>query len=160
MAVETLAEALEREHHEIDAGIEAFTTNPAEGLEPLKSALDALRRHIYLEEEFIFPSLRRSHLVAAIFAMVREHAEIWTTMDEIEGFDLEINDEAKLEELLLQTRQLFDQLERHNSKEEPVIYPCIEEKLSPEESAKVQALMGEGTLPEGWVCQGLRARPS
>ena len=43
----SLAATLEREHHEIDAGIAAFTAAPADR-GPLTRAVGALRRHIYL----------------------------------------------------------------------------------------------------------------
>lgn len=54
MEGETLHAALEREHHEIDAGIEAFLAPPAGGenrTASLVRAIAALRRHIYLEEK-------------------------------------------------------------------------------------------------------------
>jgi hypothetical protein len=49
MTTGTLATALEREHREIDAGIEAFLASLADGQprpEPLVRAMQALRRHI------------------------------------------------------------------------------------------------------------------
>ena len=52
---EQLSVLLEREHHEIDAGVEAFLEGLSLGetrTEDLTRAVDALRRHIYLEEEF------------------------------------------------------------------------------------------------------------
>lgn len=61
MTTESVATALEREHHEIDDGIETFTASVAAGdyrLEPLLRTLNALRRHIYLDERFPFPALR------------------------------------------------------------------------------------------------------
>ena len=51
MHAESLAEELEREHREIDECIRAFTAAPGDR-EPLTHAIRALRRHIYLEEEF------------------------------------------------------------------------------------------------------------
>ena len=84
---ETLTAALEREHQEIDAGLEAF----ADGLESgelrgadLDRAADALRRHIYLEEEFLFPPLRAAGMVPPVLVMLREHGEIWRTLDALE----------------------------------------------------------------------------
>jgi regulator of cell morphogenesis and NO signaling len=62
-----LGTALEHEHREIDAGIDAFRAAAADGeseTEPdgavssLQRAIDALRRHIYLEEEFLFPAMQ------------------------------------------------------------------------------------------------------
>ena len=45
MEIKSLAAALEREHHEIDAGIAAFTAAPGDW-RPLARAIRALRRHI------------------------------------------------------------------------------------------------------------------
>lgn len=58
----TLRAALEREHHEIDAGIEKFLEDPAP-TQSLATAFTALRRHIYLEEEYLFPPLRAEGLM-------------------------------------------------------------------------------------------------
>src|SRR5579875_3797472 len=83
-----LAAALEREHREIDRGIEAFLADRERGqghVEPLRRAMEALRRHIFLEEEFVFPSLQAAGLVAPIFVMLREHGEIWDTLEVIEA---------------------------------------------------------------------------
>src|SRR5690554_5908558 len=78
----SLAAALEREHREIDDGLEIFSAGGEgtdERREALERAIRALRRHIYLEEEFLFPPLREAGLVAPIFVMLREHAQIWAT---------------------------------------------------------------------------------
>ena len=56
MSPGTLADALEREHQEIDLGIAAFRADPRRTA-ALGRALAGLRRHIYLEEEFLFPPL-------------------------------------------------------------------------------------------------------
>jgi regulator of cell morphogenesis and NO signaling len=57
METSSLAAALEREHQEIDAGIAAFAAASWDR-RPLGRAIGALRRRIYLEEEFLFPLLR------------------------------------------------------------------------------------------------------
>lgn len=85
--VDTLSAALEREHHEIDAGLEAFLDGLDSGevrRDELTRAADALRRHIYLEEEILFPPIRDAGLVPPILVMLREHGEIWQTLDALE----------------------------------------------------------------------------
>ena len=85
METGSLAAALERERHEIDEQIAAFTAAPGDR-QPLTRAIRALRRHIYLEEEFLFPLLREAEpgLAAPVFVMLREHAQIWGTLDSLE----------------------------------------------------------------------------
>ena len=45
-----------------------------------------LRRHICLEEEFLFPLLCEAGpgLAAPVSGMLREHAQIWGTLDALE----------------------------------------------------------------------------
>jgi len=139
LTADTLAAALEREHREIDGGIEAFLAAQAEGrsrAEPLTQAIGALRRHIFLEEELLFPSLRHAGLLAPIVVMLREHGEIWATLDLIEAhLDAGAGTAATSEVC----RRLLAQLERHNSKEEPILYPQADAALTAAESASLRA---------------------
>ena len=151
MGTDSLAAALAREHHEIDQGIAAFAASPWDP-QPLARASRALRRHIYLEEEFLFPLLHRaeSALAAPIFVMLREHAQIWATLDTLEC-------EAAGGAGPALCRQLASQLLHHNLKEERVLYPRADDALPLEAAEWLRAFLGSGVLPEGWVC--FKARP-
>ncbi len=158
----TLSAALEREHHEIDGGIEEYVAglgpssryarsgtgdvDPA----PLLRAMAALRRHIYLEEEFIFPPLKDAGMMMPIFVMLREHGEIWDAMD---GLDAMLASDADPEAQLQACRELLAQLESHNIKEEPVIYPQADAMLSAQATERLHAFLAEGRMPEGWRCE-------
>ena len=79
MEMELLAVALEREHIEIDDALTAFAAGPVtkeRDLEPLSGAIGALRRHIYLEEEFLFPPLRETGLMARSSSTPRRWADM------------------------------------------------------------------------------------
>jgi hemerythrin-like domain-containing protein len=128
--------ALEREHREIDEGIERFG---AEGLddrgraESLRRAIDALRRHIYLEEEFLFPPME-AELAIPTLVMLREHGDIWRSLDGIEAK----LDQGNLDDSLGQAcRRLLVQLASHNAKEEPIFYGAARQNLSASESAEL-----------------------
>jgi len=151
METESLAAALEREHHEIDAGIAAFTASPGDP-RPLIRAIRALRRHIYLEEEFLFPLLGEAEPGprAPVFVMLREHAQIWATLDTLER---ELHDGTRL----VLCRQLTVRLLHHNLKEERILYPRADDVLAPAAAGRLRAFLGSGELPEGWVCT--KARP-
>lgn len=151
-----LSAALEQEHYEIDCGIEAFIEQLVEGsrqAEPLADALQALHRHIYLEEVFLFPPLREAGLVMPIFVMMREHGQLWQTTQTLAEL-LEAGTDN--EHLLSICRQLLAQLEQHNSKEEPVIYPHADSDLPAQTQAELARFMETGRVPEGWVCQQAR----
>lgn len=156
MDVETVAAALEREHHEIDAGVEAFMAKLADGEpdhEPLARAVAALRRHIYLEEEVLFPPLRAAGLIAPVFVMVREHGQMWQTLDKLDTETAGGLVPASVVGLL---RDLQDQLRVHNPKEEQILYPQADQALTETATAELRALLDAGRLPEGWVCQAVR----
>jgi iron-sulfur cluster repair protein YtfE (RIC family) len=151
-AAQTLAAALEREHREIDRAIEAFLAEPAD-VAPLTQAMAALRRHIFLEEEFLFPPLREAGFLAPVFVMLREHGELWRTMESIEqapaaGAAADIPGDC---------RMLLAQLDRHNSKEEPILYPHADDVLGAPASAGLRAFLDAGRMPEGWTCKTAQA---
>ncbi|GGX98115.1 hemerythrin domain-containing protein [Streptomyces anandii] len=157
MGIETVAEALEREHHEIDGGIETFTaalTGVAPDPGPLTRAVAALRRHIYLEEEFLFPPLRAAGLVMPVFVMVREHGEMWKILD---ALDDELRDGAVGASVPGLLHDLQEQLEAHNPKEEQILYPQTERVLSPAARSELRELLEAGRTPAGWVCEALRS---
>ncbi|RAN79079.1 hemerythrin [Bacillus sp. SRB_336] len=151
MEANTLGGALEREHRQIDGGIEAYLVgldgpaNPA----PLLAALSGLRRHIYLEEQFLFPPLKAAGLMGPIFVMLREHGQLWSSMDHVEqlladGADGDTRREACTALLAL--------LDAHNSKEEPIIYTQADAILSQDAGSELQDFLAQGTTPDGWVC--------
>jgi len=148
----TLSRALEREHHEIDAGIEAFNSeglDERERVEALQRAIDALRRHIYLEEEFLFPPME-ADLMIPMMVMLREHGQIWRSLDAIEA---KLDGEAREDSLPQACRELLLLLAGHNAKEEPIFYGSADQTLSADESAELKALIDSGRMPDGWVCR-------
>jgi iron-sulfur cluster repair protein YtfE (RIC family) len=159
MQVETLAAALEREHREIDAGIEDYVAKAGpQERDParLRAAIAALRRHIYLEEEILFPPLRESGLVAPIFVMLREHAQLWQTTEALEH-QLRLAGQSGGEDVVSLCHQLSVQLQHHNLKEERIIYPQADLVLAASASAALRDFLSTATLPSGWRCQRARS---
>lgn len=149
----TLRTALEREHHEIDGGIEAYTAAlvaPHPDPEPLERAMHALRRHIYLEERFLFPPLREAGMIMPVLVMLKEHGEIWNRMDDLDRL---LDEGADSTTLLDACREMLALLERHNSKEEPVLYTRADDVLDEEAGAELRQFLASGRMPEGWVCE-------
>ncbi len=154
MTEPTLADALETEHHEIDAGIYAFLEGAADGRERLDAVFEELRRHIYLEEVYLFPPLREAGMMAPVFVMLREHGEMWQKLEEIEAA-LAVN--AASESAATLCRELLTQLDAHNSKEEPILYPELRGVLSDSAQEQYLAFLEDGERPEGWECERARA---
>jgi regulator of cell morphogenesis and NO signaling len=157
MAIGSLAAALEHEHQQIDRGIEDFSAALAAGEnrpEPATLAIRALRRHIYLEEEFLFPALREAGLVAPVIVMLREHGQIWRSLDALES---DVANGTVGAATLGVCRQLAVQLLHHNLKEEKILYPQADRVLTASASTELTSFLEFGRLPEGWVCERARS---
>lgn len=150
----TLRTVLEREHHEIDAGLER-ALGDATARDALVAAVVALRRHIYLEEEYLFPPLRSGGLMGPVLVMLREHGELWDALDEIDAL---LATDAAGEGLTTQLEVLLDQLDRHNAKEEPIVYAAADQRLDADAVAEINGLVETSALPDGWVCEQARRR--
>lgn len=153
---ETLAQALEREHREIDEGIEAFVASRGTGAPDtaaLAQAVAGLRRHIYLEEEMFFPPLRAAGLMGPVLVMLREHGEMWRLLDQLQA-ELAGDAAGELAGRLLD--DLMPRLEAHNLKEERILYPQADAVLEGEPGEELREFMASGRMPPGWVCEMAR----
>lgn len=146
-------EWLEQEHDDIDDGIAAFVRGLGVGLpdvDIVARALDELRRHIFLEEELLFPALSRGGLVAPVMVMLREHADIWHSVDRLE-VHLRGTDRSGVQRALCDT--LTQQISSHNIKEELILYPQADVVMTHDEAQRLRRFMVSGRLPAGWSCQ-------
>lgn len=152
---QSVTEILSREHREIDAAIECFSADPSssDALESLIAAISTLRRHIYFEEEALFPKLSAGGLVPPILVMLREHAQIWESLDAL-GRELStVGGAGAAPEIC---RRLLIQLQHHNVKEERIVYPEAAGALAAQSTESLTEFLKSGSLPDGWVC--IRAR--
>jgi len=152
VAEETLSGVLEVEHRDIDGGIEEYLSGIDTGTADtgaLLRAIGALRRHIYLEEAFLFPPLKAAGMTMPIFVMEREHGELWDAMD---ALDAMIASESDASTMRNACRELLATLDGHNSKEEPVIYPQADARLEADATAKLHEFLENGIMPDGWRC--------
>jgi regulator of cell morphogenesis and NO signaling len=148
---ESLAAALVREHREIDDGIQEFVR--VGDTRALTRAIRALRRHIYLEEEFLFPPLRDAGLLAPIFVMLREHGQLWDTLD---ALDRALTSGGAADIVCDLCRQLMVLEQHHNPKEERIVYPQADHVLTAPATTRLRDFLAAGVLPDGWVCERAR----
>ena len=148
----TLGQALESEHRQIDGGIEAYVASlddaAAAETSLLLGALAGLRRHIYLEEEFLFPPLKTAGLMGPIFVMLREHGVLWKQMGAVESL---LQASADAGQMRQACNALLALLGKHNAKEEPIIYAQADGILDATASGELLEFLKQGTTPEGWV---------
>lgn len=154
MSSYVVGQVLEHDHHAIDAEFARFREGLERGEwlgEPFQRAAEALRHHIYVEEEALFPVLRVGGLVAPVFVMLREHAEIWQALDAIEAEAGRDNTRT-----LAAMAAMISVLGPHNSKEEQILYPASGQVLDAEDTQAVRLVFEEGKRPEGWLPANLR----
>ncbi|HEY3173997.1 MAG TPA: hemerythrin domain-containing protein [Thermoanaerobaculia bacterium] len=145
-ALRRISEALSRDHERLArlevAAFVARAAGDAKTAEKWYAAFSsALRRHIAVEEELLFPVFEKrlglSPSAGPTEAMRREHNEILRLLDQILRT---IGDPAKLPD---EARAAFHELlDKHHLKEEEILYPALDYALSPGESdalvAKIQ----------------------
>ena len=130
---------------EVDAFVARAAGDTAAAAARYETFSAGLRRHIALEEELLFPLFEKR---AGLFPesnpteeMRMEHQEILRLLVEILRT---IGDPARLPD---QARAKFHEiLEKHHRKEEGLLYPALDQVLTPEESdalaAKVRGFPG------------------
>lgn len=153
---ESLSRALEREHREIDNAIKGCADGSASGTQAqqgLKRAVAELRRHIYAEEELLFPPLRQAGMTGPILVMLREHGQMWPILDTL---DHELADGVSDDALRTACRKLYVLLQHHNPKEEQILYPQVDRVVGKDASVDVREFLDAGQVPADWMCQHLR----
>jgi hemerythrin-like domain-containing protein len=92
-------------------------------------------------------------MMAPIFVMLREHGEMWTTLAALAE---DLADARATGAATDRCRELVGQLERHNAKEEQILYVQADSVLTAAASAGLQEFMASGRRPDGWVCTKAR----
>lgn len=141
---------LEAEHQRIDRHLEAFRqtlTGDTLDAAEMREAITLLRRHIYAEEELVFPPLRSGSLAMAVFVMLRDHGALWERMDTIAAK----LDQGAREGLEAELDELVALLAKHNGKEEIVVYADLDTALSADAQQELGSFLEAGALPEGWI---------
>jgi len=154
-SAESLRDALERDHREVDDALEGYANGSASGTWAqlgLKRAEEGLRRHIYAEEELLFPPLRQAGMTGPILVMLREHGRMWPVLDTLAH---ELREGVSDDVLRATCRQLLILLQHHNPKEEQILYPQVDQLLDVDAIVAVREFLDAGQIPADWTCQHL-----
>ncbi len=148
----TVTGVLRDEHHWIDGQFQTFKQGLAKGRvdgKPFQDAAKVLHRHIYLEEEVLFPEVEARGLMGPTMVMAQEHGQICSLLDEILDLIVGKASAGRVQDAM---RKLEAILSGHNFKEENVLYPAADEMLSGEGDGVISRLK-EAKAPEGWTCR-------
>jgi regulator of cell morphogenesis and NO signaling len=152
----TIAAVLEDEHRWIDERLEEFQRGLAEGRADAGSYEEAatkLHRHIYLEEEMLFPQVETRGLAGPTAVMMMEHGKICQQLDAVRDL---LASGAEASQVLEVFGALRGLLEEHNGKEEQIFYPASDHLLTEAELAEVLARVEDAETPAGWLCRAQR----
>lgn len=148
----TVGQSLEHDHHLIDGQFAAFAQALAEDridTASLSAATEALRHHIWVEEQLHFPPLREAGLFGPVLVMLREHGEIWNLLDRAAAQAAQ----GSVADLDQTWHSLAELLTAHNAKEEQILYPSGDQILDEPTARAVATALATGARPDGWVCQ-------
>ncbi len=147
---------LEAEHKWIDErfgqfqrDLEADRTDPR----PFEEATRKLHRHIYLEEELLFPRVETRGLAGPIVLMAQEHGEICRQLTVVGDLLASGAEPSRIRKAF---GTLLVLLAEHNAKEEQILYPASDQLLTEQELAEMVPQLEEAEAPEGWLCRAHR----
>ena len=136
-----------RDHQRLDALFARYREDKHDdlmaALEAFQNFRQGLEQHICWEEEILFPVFeKRTQMMeqGPTMVMRMEHRQIKSLLANIESLlkDDKTPPESIDEELILL-------LKRHNQKEEAVLYPWMDDVLTPEERANLLSRMHDMT---------------
>lgn len=147
----TAGKRMAHDHYFIDDSFHAFAEAARAGRFarfPLEDAIQRLRHHFWVEEEFVFPPLAHSN-PGPVTVMLRQHGEIWDHVNELESL-LEA-DEPDPELALTLFTALRQALDAHNLTEDNVLYPVADDILGDDLSRVVLNALATD-MPVDWRC--------
>lgn len=144
------SQLLERQHRQIDEGIEAAAQGTGT-IEALAASLALLRQHLYLEEEVLFPPLEEAHagLAMSIFVMQREHGQMWPLLESLEAA---CKTGSAIEPLQDDCSELLTLLQMHNPKEERILYTMADQVAGGDDGNSLLQDLATARMPEDWAC--------
>lgn len=144
---------LEADHERMDAGFDTFLSLARAGTvdrNAILPAIDAMRRHLWVEEEYFFPMLREAGVQGPVLIALRDHGEIWGLLDELERLLALRSPDPNL--LVTVASAIMQISQHHNEKEEQILFATADRFLDP----SIHRHISEGLAqdrPTGWVSE-------
>lgn len=140
---------LAEQHRVMELGISGLVDGSGSRQE-LDEAIYLLRRHIYVEEAFLFPVIEQDQgRWMALGQMTTEHGEMWPHIET--AIEL-LQARAPLDDLFPATQTLLKLLAMHDPKEEVAIYSVADRYVADDDHPSLESLFATTTIPQGWRC--------
>jgi regulator of cell morphogenesis and NO signaling len=147
---------LEADHERMDTGFDTFMSLARAGTvdrAAIAPAIEAMRRHLWVEEEFFFPPLREAGVTGPVLIALRDHGQLWGLLDELERLLALRNPDPDL--LLTIAAAILQVSAHHNEKEEQILFATADQFLDP----SIHRRIADGLAmerPAGWVSENAR----
>ncbi len=159
--IEFLADRLEEErrpsvmlasvHRRIDQALRDLCASEAAFpvmKERMADVTSDLKRHLYVDEEFLFPLLEPGPMASRVAAAIAAHGELCEAMRKLEASRTEAN-------LKEEASRLLGMLHDHEFQEEFVLYQALDELVDRPDFPDLERLAREA-LPANWRCRAER----
>src|SRR5690625_2292612 len=144
---------LTTQHRKIDQGVSDVMEGTGD-LETLRRTMELLRLHLYVEEEFLFPSLAGNHLEMPIYIMQHEHGQIWSFLERLS--DACRQEEAPTDAVREDCRKVLKLWKLHDPKEEDLMYALADRQAAADPRGTLAADIKAARVPDGWLCMAKR----
>ncbi len=142
-------ELLSGQHRVMELGIGGLVDGSGSRTE-FTDAVHLLRRHIYVEEAFLFPVIDQDRgRWMALAQMKYEHGDMWPHLEA--AIDL-LAAKANLDDLLPAAQALLRLLAVHDHKEEEAIYGVADRYAASTDRPPLAELLQGAGIPAGWRC--------
>lgn len=141
---------LTAQHRSMELGLRGLVDGSGSRQE-LTDGVHLLRRHIYVEEAFLFPVLERDQGRWMALAQMRyEHGDMWPHIQS--AIDL-LTAQAALDDLLPASTALLQLLHAHDRKEEEAIYSVADRYPTDAAAPAFAELFTTIAMPADWTCR-------
>ena len=142
-------ELLVEQHRLMEVGFSGLVDGSGSRQE-LSEAVYLLRRHIYVEEAFLFPIIEQDQgRWMALAQMKSDHGEMWPHIES--AIEL-LQAKAPLDDLFPAARAMLRLLEVHDQREERAIYSVADRYVANANHPSLESLFAATEIPPGWRC--------
>ena len=146
----TNQDCLTEQHRSTALGITGLVDGSGSRAE-LTAGVHLLRRHIYVEEAFLFPVIEQdAGRWMALARMRYEHGDMWPHIESAVGL---LTAKAPLEDLLPACEALVRLLHAHDPKEEEAIYTAADRYEAGDGRPSFMELFATNDIPANWKCR-------
>lgn len=140
---------LTEQHHIIEEGIVGLVDGSGDR-KALSEAIYLLRKHIYVEEEVLFPLVAEDgQRDMALAQMKYEHGDMWPHIEQAVQL---LEQKAPLDDFFDGCQALMAYLQEHDAKEEEAIYTVADRYSADAKRPPLATYFENYDIPNGWKC--------